>query len=325
MLCAAKVACVMLGDCSAIGLYPDAAARVYRRFMSSASDHPFDLEPDTTGVRMRDVMGQLLRKLRYEPTVKHVRATLGGQTVVDTARAMLVWEPRRVVPGYAVPEKDIRAGISPRRSAPRGNGPVGFMLPDVSSIPVFDPRVPFDVRTTPGEPVEVRVAGTDATAAGFRAGDPGLAGYVILAFADFDSWYEEDDEIISHPHDPYGRIDIRTTSRHVQLVLDGHILADTNRARMLFETTLPVRYYLPMEDVVVPLEPSPTRSACSYKGHATWYSVIMGDSRLNDIAWQYEHPLSDAADVQDYIAFLDERLDLVIDGEQQKRPVTPWS
>ncbi|OUM40285.1 hypothetical protein B8W73_16105 [Arthrobacter agilis] len=274
---------------------------------------------------MRDVMGQLLQKLRYEPTAKRIRATLGGQTVVDTTRAMLVWEPRRVVPGYAVPTQDIRAEISLRTPVPLEDASVGFMLPDLSKIPVFDPRIPFDVRTTQGEPVGVRVAGTDTAAAGFRALDPGLANYVILAFADFDSWFEEDDEIISHPHDPYGRIDIRGTSRHVQLMLDGQILADTTRARMLFETTLPARYYLPIEDVVAPLELSSTRSMCSYKGHATWYSAIVGDRRVDDIAWQYEHPLSDAADVRDYVAFLDERLDLVIDGEQQKRSVTPWS
>ncbi|RJT79315.1 DUF427 domain-containing protein [Arthrobacter cheniae] len=274
---------------------------------------------------MRDVMGQLLQKLRYEPTVKRIRATLGGKTVVDTTRAMLVWEPRRVVPGYAVPIEDIRAEISVRTPAPLKDGPVGFMLSDLSKIPVFDPRIPFDVRSTQGEPVEVRVAGMDAAASGFRARDAGLADYVILAFGDFDSWLEEDVEIISHPHDPYGRIDIRGTSRHVQLMLDGHILADTTRARMLFETNLPARYYLPIEDVVVPLETSPTRSMCSYKGRATWYSAIIGDRRVDDIAWQYEHPLSDAADVQDYVAFLDERLDLVLDGEQQRRAVTPWS
>ncbi|MHA7178634.1 DUF427 domain-containing protein [Arthrobacter sp. MDB2-24] len=293
--------------------------------MSGPSQDPLDDDAATPGVRMRDVMGQLVQKLRYEPTVKRIRATLGGQTVVDTTRAMLVWEPRRVVPGYAVPTQDIRAEISRRTSEALEDGAVGFMLPDLSEVPVFDPRIPFDVRTTPGEPVEVRVAGTDAAAAGFRARDPGLANYVILAFADFDSWFEEDDEIISHPHDPYGRIDIRGTSRHVQLMLDGHVLADTTRARMLFETTLPARYYLPIEDVVAPLERSSTRSMCSYKGYATWYSAIVGDRKVDDIAWQYEHPLSDAAAVQDYVAFFDERLDLVIDGEQQKRAVTPWS
>lgn len=293
--------------------------------MSRLTADPLQHDADTTGVRMRDAMGQLLQKLRYEPTAKRIRATLGGQTVVDTRRAMLVWEPRRVVPGYAVPSGDIQADVVPRTSAPGGDGPVGFMLPDLSTIPVFDPRIPFDVRTTQGEPVELRVAGTDAAASGFRAQDPGLADYVILAFGDFDSWSEEDDEIISHPHDPYGRIDVRGTSRHVQLMFEGHLLADTTRARMLFETTLPARYYLPMEDVVVPLERSATRSMCSYKGYATWYSAIVGDTKVDDIAWQYEHPLSDAADVQDYVAFLDERLDLVIDGEQQERAVTPWS
>lgn len=36
--------------------------------------------------------------LRYEPTAKRIRATLGGNTVVDTLHAWLVWEPKRITP-----------------------------------------------------------------------------------------------------------------------------------------------------------------------------------------------------------------------------------
>ena len=69
--------------------------------------------------RLRDVLMQELGVLRHEPIEKRIRATLGGETVVDSTRALLVWEPRRVVPTYAVPEEDVRAEIAP---APAGDG-----------------------------------------------------------------------------------------------------------------------------------------------------------------------------------------------------------
>ena len=59
--------------------------------------------------RMRDLLTGGLGELRHEPTAKRIRAVLNGGTVVDTTRALLVWEPRRIVPSYAVPADDIAA------------------------------------------------------------------------------------------------------------------------------------------------------------------------------------------------------------------------
>ena len=109
------------------------------------------------------------------------------------------------------------------------------------------------------------------------------------------------------------------------MVLDGQVLADTTRARMLFETMLPVRYYLPAEDVVAASEPSPTRTYCAYKGEASYWSVDVAGRTVRDLAWTYQSPLPEAAEVKGYVAFFDERLDLVVDGEPRERPTTPWS
>ena len=64
--------------------------------------------------KMRDLLGVALPSLRYEPTEKHLRIDLDGEPVADTIDGLLVWEPRRVVPTYAVPERRCRspAGIS---------------------------------------------------------------------------------------------------------------------------------------------------------------------------------------------------------------------
>lgn len=266
-----------------------------------------------------------MRELRYEPTAKRIRAVLNGATVVDSDRAILVWEPRRVVPTYAVPREDVVAEVTPEqpRSVPATEA-VGFALPDVTTMRVFDPRVPFSVRTTEGEPVEIRTGGA-RSAAGFLPGDPDLRGYVVLDFDGFDRWLEEDDEIVGHPHDPFQRIDVRRTSRHIRVMLGDTLLADTRRARMLFETMLPVRYYLPPEDVVADLRPSSTTTYCAYKGEAAYSSVVTAGGVLGDIAWRYDEPLVDASEVRGLVAFFDERIDLVVDGVARPRPVTPWS
>ncbi len=275
-------------------------------------------------IRVRDQLMRALGELRHEPTAKRVRATLGDQTVIDSTRAVLVWEPRRVVPSYAVPAEDVRGELVPRQPT-MPTAPVGVHLPDLSAVPILDPRVPFDVHSTEGEPIGVRAPSGDRTAAGFRPTDPDLAGHVVLSFADFDAWYEEDQRIVSHPRDPFHRIDVLPSSRHVRLELDGQLLAESTRAHLLFETMLPTRYYLPREDVRTELRPSATRTFCAYKGEASYWSPEVGGRVVDDLVWGYQAPLHDAAEVRGLVAFFEEKVDLVLDGQGRDRPLTPWS
>jgi uncharacterized protein (DUF427 family) len=104
--------------------------------------------------------------------------------------------------------------------------------------------------------------------------------------------------------------------------LNGAVLAESDSPYLLFESMLPVRYYLPDADVDHErLSPSPTRSTCAYKGHASYLSA-MG---IDDVAWTYPEPLREAAEIKDRVAFFNERVDFVIDGVRVDRPVTPWS
>lgn len=271
--------------------------------------------------RLRDVLMQELSALRYEPTEKRIRGTLGGQTLIDSTRAMLVWEPRRVVPTYAVPAEDVDGEIDAARPADdAASQPMN--VPRLGDRPVYDPSIPFSVHTAEGESLTIRGRGTEREAAAFRPSDPALAGYVFLDFAAFDEWYEEDELNLGHPRDPFHRIDIVRSSRQVRVVLNGEVVAESSNPQMLFEPTLPVRYYLPREDVRTDLlRPSETTTFCAYKGQASYWSLEGED----DVVWSYPHPLREAAQVTDRFAFLNERVDLVIDGEPLERPVTPWS
>jgi uncharacterized protein (DUF427 family) len=274
---------------------------------------------------MRAFLASGFDELRYEPIGKRIRAMLGGGTTVDSTRAALVWEPRRVVPSYAVPAGDIRGDLTPAVAAARDAGEVGAMLPAVSSRPILDPSVPFAVHTADGQAVDVRASGQDRPGAGFRPADPDLDGYVVLDFGAFDEWYEEDEPNVAHPRDPFHRIDVLASSRHVRLELDGQVLAESSRPVLLFETMLPVRYYLPRRDIRAELASSSTQTYCAYKGQASYWSATIGDRVIPDIAWAYHEPLHDAAQVRDLTAFFDERVDVIVDGEHRERPITPWS
>ncbi len=275
--------------------------------------------------RMRDSLLRGLGDLRHEPTAKRIRANLAGTTVIDSTMALLLWEPRRVVPSYAIPVEDIVGELTPATaSSAEGNERPGFTMPDLSSRPVLDPSFPFSVHTADGETVDLLVNGQARAGAGFLLSDPDLAGYLVLDFAAFDAWYEEDEPNVGHPRDPFHRIDALASSRHVRLGLDGETLVDSSRTMLLFETMLPTRYYVPREDVRADLVQSDTRTYCAYKGEASYWSVRIGNLQLSDIAWSYERPLHDALPVRSHVAFFDERLDVALDGQRQSRPLTRW-
>jgi uncharacterized protein (DUF427 family) len=277
-------------------------------------------------VRLRDALMRNLGQLRHEPTSKRVRAMLDGQAVVDSTRAVLVWEPRRIVPSYAVPREDVTGELVPAASpAPEAGESVGHYLPDLSQLPVLDPSVPFETHTADGRPLSVRAGAGGAAGAAFELADADLAGHIVLDFAGFDAWYEEEGRIVGHPRDPFHRIDVLPSSRHVRLELDGQLLAESSRSHTLFETMLPPRYYLPLADIRADVQPSPTRTYCAYKGQASYWSFDVGGTVVPDLAWTYLEPLTDASNVKGLVALFDERVDLVLDGVRQERPITPWS
>ena len=271
--------------------------------------------------RLRDTLMSRLGDLRFEPTEKRVRAVLGDSEIARTDAAMLVWQPRRVVPLYAVPERDLAGELVPGAAvAGQAQPPDGGMLHGRAVLAVGD----FAAHTTPGDPLVLRTAGGEVAA--FRPADPDLAGYVVLDFEGPDAWFEEDEQVVSHPRDPFHRVDVRRGSRHVQVELEGRPLAESREPRLVFETNLPTRWYLPRTDVREELlRPSDHRTACAYKGRATYHDVALGDRVEPHLVWTYEDPLPDAAELAGLLAFFDERVDVVVDGVRRERPVTPWS
>jgi uncharacterized protein (DUF427 family) len=264
--------------------------------------------------RMVDTIDRARDELRYEPTAKRFRASLGDATVVESTRALLVWEPRRISPTIAVPPADVHAELVPARTEPGGEAPE-----------LLHPGIPFVVHSCPGSELTLRAGEVTRERAAFRPADPDLEAYVLLDFDAFDAWYEEDERIVAHPRDPFHRVDFRRSSRHVRIELDGEPIADTRRPTLVFESRLPVRFYLPREDVLAALRPSEKRTSCPYKGDASYWSVDAGGRRHEDIAWSYESTLPDTGPLAGLVAFFDELVDVIVDGERRERPGTVYS
>src|SRR5947208_9234462 len=123
----------------------------------------------------------------------------------------------------------------------------------------------------------------DVKLEGERFDDPDLAGLVRIPFDAADRWLEEDEEMLGHARDPFARIDVRQSSRHVRVEKDGQLLAETDRPVLLYETGLPTRYYLPLEDVVAGVDASDRHPTCPYKGVASYYRA----RGHKDLAWYY--------------------------------------
>ena len=262
-------------------------------------------------LRLREAFVRAREELRYEPTEKRVRAILGDHTVADSSAAMLVWEPRRVLPSYAVPADDLHAELAPSTAPP----PEGD-----ADAPLLHGGHPFGIHSTPGEVLDVTVGGETREGAAFKPSDPDLAGHVVLDFHAFDQWYEEEDPILAHPRDPFHRVDVLHSSRHVRVELDGELLAESTRPIIVFETGLPPRYYLPREDVRRELQPIEKRTLCAYKGEASYLSLDVGGEQRGDLLWSYEHPLDGATPIAGRVSFFNEKVDITVDGRRREEP-----
>ncbi len=158
------------------------------------------------------------------------------------------------------------------------------------------------------------------------APEPHVEGHVHVPWGAADAWFEEDEVLAAHPLDPYHRIDTFATSRRIRVSVEGVVLADSTSALALFETGLPVRYYLPEGDVRTDLlDLSETLTVCAYKGRARHWSARVGEG-VPDVAWSYDDDVKrDAERVRGRICFYNERTDLEVDGLLQERPWSPWS
>jgi uncharacterized protein (DUF427 family) len=265
---------------------------------------PFGQHP--AGAFNRD-MPERRGLILFEDSPRRIRGILAGETVVDSTRVKLLHEHGHL-PIYYFPREDVRVDLLEptdhhTRCPWKGEASYWSVLigETVAENAVWGYPEPLD----------------DA---------PPLADFVAFYWGKLDTWYEEDEEAIVHPRDPYHRVDVLRSSRHVVVRLGDSVLAESTRPLALFETGLPTRWYLPAEDVRMDLlEPSDKRTGCAYKGFASYWSVRVGEGFEEDLVWTYRAPRRGMEPITDLLCFFNERVDIEVDGLVEARPETQWS
>lgn len=239
---------------------------------------------------------------RWEPSARWVRVKLGDEIVADSKRAILVWEGTYFINYYFPPEDVRRDLLEPTGRSGRG-------------------RETWHVNG--GRKVAENAAWSYTDLA---PENEALAGYITFRWSKMDAWYEEEEEIFVHPRDPYHRVDVIPSSRHIKVEVNGEVVAESKRPYLLFETGMPTRYYLPQEDVHMDLlAATKTQTSCPYKGVASYWAVQANGDSVKDIVWGYLNPIQEAGKLKDLLSFYNEKVTIYVDGELENQPQTAWS
>ncbi len=245
--------------------------------------------PETVNYRIE---GPAHRLLMHE-FPRRLRAVLGGETVFDTTRAMLLHETG-LLPQPYVPLDDMRHDLlrpTDHHTYCPFKGTASYW-----TVQVGDRAAENAIWAYP-EPNEESAW---------------LRGYAGLYWDRMDEWYDEDERVEGHLRDPYHRVDVRRSGRHVRVLAGDQVIAETTRPMLLSETGLPNRFYFPATDVRQDLlQASDTHTVCPYKGTASYWSVRSGDKELPDAVWSYPTADGDAAKISGYLSFLHD--DLVLE------------
>jgi uncharacterized protein (DUF427 family) len=237
-------------------------------------------------------------EITFEPSPTRVRVAVGDAVIADTVRVRLLRESGHM-PVYYFPREDVRLDLLSRT--------------DHSTHCPFKGDASYWSVTVAGQKRENAVWSYERPYDEMAQ----IVGYLAFYWNAMDRWWEEDEEVFGHPRDPYHRVDVRPSSRRVEVVLNGKTVADSRRALFLFETGLPTRYYLPRKDVRTDLlSPTETTSVCPYKGTARYWTAEVEGKRFEDIVWAYPEPLPEQPRIKDLLCFFDEKVDaLRVEGQ----------
>jgi uncharacterized protein (DUF427 family) len=250
---------------------------------------------------------QVAERIGFWHSPKRVRVYFGGEFIADSKKTVLVREKGHFLT-YYFPRQDVRMDLLEKSQHQRelaGLGQAAYWTVEAGGQEAKNAAWSLEKADTGASEIE---------------------GYVAFKWNQMDAWFEEDEQVFVHPRDPFVRIDTVRSSRHVRVAIDGETVAETNRPMLLFETGLPVRYYIPKVDVRMDLlQPSTTHSECPYKGVASYYSIKVGDHVSEDIVWYYPFPLLEVSKIQNMLSFYNEKVDLYVDGVLEEKPKTYWS
>ena len=129
-------------------------------------------------------------------------------------------------------------------------------------------------------------------------------GFVHVSWDAADTWVEEGRTLVHYPPNPYHRIDCRPTRRRLRVKVAGTTLVDTDDTVIVFETALEARLYVNPSHVRTDvLHQTDTSTYCNYKGVATYWSAVVGDAKVEDVAWSYQDPPPESLPIKGFLSF----------------------
>lgn len=211
---------------------------------------------------------------------------------------------------------------------PLSTQPAGWFTPPLTDGTVYVEPHPRRIQAFRGE---VAVLDTEHALMVHRAGHPlsyafrsdevgdlphepvaEAPGYVAVPWDAVDSWFEEGRRLVHYPPNPYHRVDCRTTRRGLRVTAAETVLVDTDDTVIVFETALEPRLYVDPALVRTDLlQPSTTTSYCNYKGTATYWSAVVGDTVIADVAWSYPDTPPESRPIQGFLSFDGTRVDVL--------------
>jgi uncharacterized protein (DUF427 family) len=243
-----------------------------------------------------DLDGAPQHRIYFEAYPPRLRALVGDRVVLDSVRGRLLHETG-IPPRVYVPLEDLDPALLERTATTTHcpfKGDASYWTLRV------DGRVLDDAVWAYEQPLPAA---------------QWLAGYASLYWGKVDAWFVEDERVYGHLRDPYHRVDVHETSRAARVRVGDTVIAETTRAKLLFETGLPARIYVPGADLAGGLlSPAPRRTVCPYKGEASYWHLTVDGRRIEEAAWSYEAPLPDAIKVQGHVCFDAEGVETELDA-----------
>jgi uncharacterized protein (DUF427 family) len=251
--------------------------------------------PLSNGAVGRFLVPELPKRLLYvEPLRRRMRVRFGDAWIADSEQVVLLFEPARYPVAY-FPESDVAPGVLERLDHTTQHQDLGATAWfAVKHGDRHAPRGAWQHTALPGHATD-------------------LQGRVAFAWRMMDAFYEEDERIVGHAADPYHRIDIRKTSRHLVVRQAERVIAETQRALVLYESGFAPRWYVPRADLdEAALTPVKTETFCPYKGVCSYYDI--GDARL--AAWSYAETYPEVERIAGFVSFEPNLVTVHLDGVQ---------
>ncbi|MEV4347205.1 DUF427 domain-containing protein [Actinoplanes sp. NPDC049596] len=234
------------------------------------------------------------RMLFAERLRRRMRVRFGGAWIADSEDVLLLHEPGRYPVAY-FPLASVRDGVlvpTTRSTRHRELGDTSWFTVEAGGERAE--RAAWEHTEPPG-----------------HAGE--LKGRIAFGWRAMDAFYEEDERIVGHAADPYHRIDIRQTSRHLRVVDGDEVIADSVRPLVLYESGFAPRWYVPREDVShFALTETDVQTFCPYKGLANYYDI----GARAGAAWSYPEAWPEVARIAGHLSFEPDKIEVYLDGER---------